>query len=169
MPPSFAPRREVRDPRLADPARPPAGRSEPPAAPSPAPSSAPAAAPSVARSAAPVGAPPATGGRTAVHDTAGRPPHVAAFPVGGATAARERPSGAAPVRTSTDHGRRLGRVGRWSWPLVALVALLLALLVAALTDSVGGAGQGAAATAPATACPASAVRAGPVGAGPTMG
>ena len=160
-PPSFPPRREIPDPRGV-------GRPAPPA-PAPGPSRdvrhdvGHHAATGADRSRVPAGgavrgradtavreglrprtapaAPPAGPPGTAPHRPARSEPHA------GSTAAQ-------PVRTSTTTGRRLGRFGRWSWPLVALVALVLALLVAALADSVGGAGQGTAATASVTSCPA---------------
>ncbi|GAA2721152.1 serine/threonine-protein kinase [Cellulomonas aerilata] len=64
-------------------------------------------------------------------------------PVGGRTGGTRVAPPVAPVRTSTTTGRRLGRLGRLSWPLVGLLALLLGLLVASIVDGVAGTGDGA--------------------------
>jgi serine/threonine-protein kinase len=45
---------------------------------------------------------------------------------------------AAPARTSTTTGHRLGPLGRFSWPLVALLGLLVVLLLATLLTRGGG-------------------------------
>jgi len=133
VPPSYPPRRELRDPRTGA-SRPTAARppTHPPATVGPGPVPG-AAADGTAR----------TGARTTAAGA-------------GATAAPAAAAGAtrasAPVRTSTTTGRRLGRFGRWSWPLVALVALLVALALAALADSVGGTPAGAAADGAVVRC-----------------
>ncbi|WP_407345104.1 hypothetical protein [Pengzhenrongella phosphoraccumulans] len=55
-----------------------------------------------------------------------------------------RDTGALPTRTSTTTGRRIGSL---TWPLLALGILVLALLGAALADSLWGSDPGAAAPA----------------------
>jgi serine/threonine-protein kinase len=52
-----------------------------------------------------------------------------------------------PRRTSTTTGVRLGPLGRLSWPLVALLALLAVLLVASLVRGLLGSGGGPSAAA----------------------
>ncbi|MGV8968576.1 MAG: protein kinase domain-containing protein [Cellulomonas sp.] len=54
-----------------------------------------------------------------------------------------RDVGAVPARTSTTTGRRIGSL---TWPLLALVILVLALLGAALADSLWGSSSGGAAS-----------------------
>ncbi len=55
---------------------------------------------------------------------------------------------AVPARTSTTTGHRLGPLGRFSWPLVALLGLLVVLLLATLLTR-GGGDDDAAGAAPA--------------------
>ncbi|RYV51835.1 serine/threonine-protein kinase [Pengzhenrongella frigida] len=61
-----------------------------------------------------------------------------------------RDTGAVPARTSTTTGRR---VGSMTWPFVALVLLILALLGAALADSLWGSDPGAASPAASASSP----------------
>ncbi len=132
LPPSYPPRLGTPDPRTVDgrtaTAGPGSRPTPPPARPQP------AAGPDGAR---PAPVMPSTGTRTA---TRAAPPGTG--PAGHPDGQRSGPGGTpTPVRTSTTTGRRFGRFGRGSWPLVALLLLLVALLVAALTDTVGGSGQ----------------------------
>ncbi|GAA1722899.1 hypothetical protein GCM10009809_18440 [Isoptericola hypogeus] len=52
-----------------------------------------------------------------------------------------------PRRTSTTTGRRFGPLGRLSWPLLALVGLLVVLLLATLVQAIAAPDAGAAAAA----------------------
>ncbi|AEG42838.1 serine/threonine-protein kinase [Isoptericola variabilis] len=61
---------------------------------------------------------------------------------------RPAPEPEVPARTSTTTGHRLGPLGRFSWPLVALLGLLVVLLVATLVAR-GGGDDGAAGALPA--------------------
>ncbi|WP_141372083.1 serine/threonine-protein kinase [Cellulomonas cellasea] len=132
------------DVRVVPPTQQPGPRraAPPPAAAKPA-----AAKPAVAKSpAAPASIPPAPHGHPADDD--GHPP---SYPprreLRDATEVR-RTAGThrAPTRagwiTSTTTGNRLGKLGRLTWPLVALVLLVVALLGAALADRLTGAEGG---------------------------
>lgn len=78
---------------------------------------------------------PAPARRAATPTRAGRTTPGRATP---ARAGRTAPA-AVPARTSTTTGPRLGPFGRFSWPLLALLGLLVVLLLATLLTRGGGA------------------------------
>ncbi|QTE29523.1 protein kinase domain-containing protein [Pengzhenrongella sicca] len=83
---------------------------------------------------APAPAPPSSGGRPTT------PPP--SYPPGGRAAGSRASAAPAATRGRATTGRRFGRLGRLTWPLLALLLLLIALLGAKLADTLMGPNPG---------------------------